>query len=523
MYKNELGLKNHRSRSRDRGPSRRSRSLSRSRNQGATAARRSRSLSRSNDKLERQPRPKERESLTNRSRSGGSRNPLRSSSRERGVNGWRLVKGSKNEPKPEHQHSQRGHKRGHSSSVDRSPMTSNRAPMSNRPRKRGDEEQRREVHQKVTIGGAGTRDLKSTKSFKGANTSNGSQNKIGAAKNARKQPVRRMSRSRSRSPDHHHTEDPVGKNRLKMLKRVQVSATERSPLSASSASPGPRRHRRSPFSDRSSRSASSSSHSASSKSPSSSSGSGYSSSSSRGSSKAGHSRTSTALAVSAQTSSPARPAKAKLVKNKSVLNANPSTTRRETGSVPAKNDTLVVSKAASDTRSKPMSSSSTKRENANKYRQRSDSETSSNASSSDSEEEEDDEMEEAEDHQEFKSDRPTRVSLSERFGKLAQLSSQRRSLELVQLRIVAPVGGTNNNEKNVSVDSSSAAPVISRSKEDRIDSPPLQQLQQKHIMPDIRNHVSPDVVVRRPEHERVREDRWRDWHERYSRLESPSI
>ena len=101
----------------------------------------------------------------------------------------------------------------------------------------------------------------------------------------------------------------------------------------------------------------------------------------------------------------------------------------------------------------------------------------------------------------MKSTHPIRLSLSERFGKLAQLSSQRRSLELVQLRIVAPIGAA-TNEKNVSVDESSAAPIISNPPRPRSADVVLSM------------HKSlPEEPIRRDE--RVRDDRWRDWHERY--------
>ncbi|XP_057374475.1 serine/arginine repetitive matrix protein 2-like isoform X2 [Daphnia carinata] len=111
----------------------------------------------------------------------------------------------------------------------------------------------------------------------------------------------------------------------------------------------------------------------------------------------------------------------------------------------------------------------------------------------------------------------SRLSLSERFGKLAQLSSQRRNLELVQLRIVAPVGGAATTEKNVSIDESSAAPVISNAKAAREHS--VEPLPQAHVSHhahhhhQIKNIPPPEEPIRKDE--RAREDRWRDWHERY--------
>ena len=101
----------------------------------------------------------------------------------------------------------------------------------------------------------------------------------------------------------------------------------------------------------------------------------------------------------------------------------------------------------------------------------------------------------------------TRISLSERFGKLAQLSSQRaRSLdELVQLRIVAPVG---SSEKNVSVEAGKAAPVIfnngrpsSRDRDHR-----------QHLLQSANSTHLYEEPFRKDD--RARDDRWREWHER---------
>lgn len=112
-----------------------------------------------------------------------------------------------------------------------------------------------------------------------------------------------------------------------------------------------------------------------------------------------------------------------------------------------------------------------------------------------------------------------RLSLSERFGKLAQLSSQRRSLELVQLRIVAPVGGANSSEKNVSIDESKAAPIIFNSPKTSVRSRFSEELDIHHQdhhpinSANIRLHEEPI----RPD-DRSRDDRWRDWHEKYNFL-----
>jgi len=170
-----------------------------------------------------------------------------------------------------------------------------------------------------------------------------------------------------------------------------------------------------------------------------------------------------------------------------------------------------------------------------KHRPRSHSQSSSNASDSDSGE---DDMEEGEydgkDHRkdvapgsakEAKTDpSSTGLSLSERFGKLAQLSSQRRHLDqLVQLKIVRPVTGAGSGEKNVSVDETSAAPVISRPRPDLMSSRLMELLPRQPAVPQ--HHPLPANVNRPPPEEfiphlmqddRAREevDKWRDWHDR---------
>ncbi|EFX61345.1 LOW QUALITY PROTEIN: hypothetical protein DAPPUDRAFT_274007 [Daphnia pulex] len=129
--------------------------------------------------------------------------------------------------------------------------------------------------------------------------------------------------------------------------------------------------------------------------------------------------------------------------------------------------------SASKTVKRPISASNKVVSPVKKRRALSESDSSSNESSSETD---DDDMEEGEEEGEDTGEGPnaakelksgnlgSRLSLSERFGKLAQLSSQRRNLELVQLRIVAPVGGAATTEKNVSIDEASAAPVISNAK-----------------------------------------------------------
>lgn len=169
---------------------------------------------------------------------------------------------------------------------------------------------------------------------------------------------------------------------------------------------------------------------------------------------------------------------------------------------------------------RPSGDNKVKESIAKKWRERSDSRSTSNASS----DSESDEIEEGEDDDVDRGDDqlkdakpgnpPQRISLSERFGKLAQLSSQRRNLELVQLRIVAPVGGA-TNEKNVSVDETSAAPVISRKptreRSAEPSAPPNNHHQ--HIEHHSYKHVHHHEEHPLPD-ERARDDRWRDWHER---------
>ncbi|KAI9556311.1 hypothetical protein GHT06_018885 [Daphnia sinensis] len=159
---------------------------------------------------------------------------------------------------------------------------------------------------------------------------------------------------------------------------------------------------------------------------------------------------------------------------------------------------------------------------------RRDTDSSSNESSSGTEDEDVEDGEEEEEGEDVtespntatepqSSNVSSRLSLSERFGKLAQLSSQRRNLELVQLRIVAPVGGAATTEKNVSIDESSAAPVISNAKAAREHS--VEPLQQPHVSHHAHHHHQiktnppPEEPIRKDE--RTRDDRWRDWHERY--------
>lgn len=98
---------------------------------------------------------------------------------------------------------------------------------------------------------------------------------------------------------------------------------------------------------------------------------------------------------------------------------------------------------------------------------------------------------------------PQRLSLSERFGKLAQLSSQRRNFDMVQLRIVS---GANSSEKSVSVDETKSAPVLYR------PTSSLDQIHQDHHqMNSVGSHIHEEPVRK---DDRTRDDRWRDWHER---------
>ena len=164
------------------------------------------------------------------------------------------------------------------------------------------------------------------------------------------------------------------------------------------------------------------------------------------------------------------------------------------------------------------------------------SESSSNASDSNSGE---DIMEEGEyDGKDHRKDGPsgsakdtktepssTRLSLSERFGKLAQLSSQRRNLDqLVQLKIVTPVTGAGPGEKNVSVDETSAAPVIPGLRAAVMSNrlmeliPRQPTVPQHHPLPAMTNMQPPEEIIPHlMKDDRAREevDKWRDWHDRY--------
>lgn len=181
----------------------------------------------------------------------------------------------------------------------------------------------------------------------------------------------------------------------------------------------------------------------------------------------------------------------------------------------------VVSKTVK----RPISTTKSLSSSLKKRRTHSDSESSSNGSSSETEDEDVEEGEDDEDGDKDETENGSnnakdsksgnlapRLSLSERFGKLAQLSSQRRNLELVQLRIVAPVGGASTTEKNVSIDENSAAPVITNSKVQRERSvePSLPPVNHHHHQ--MKNIHPPEDPIRKDE--RARDDRWRDWHER---------
>lgn len=335
----------------------------------------------------------------------------------------------------------------------------------------------------------------------------------------KKSPLR--SRSRSRSPLR-QTEKNNGPSRKQIAGLKTKSSTRRGPVSPpergrsysgtpSRSSTSPIARRRNCLSDdASSRSSSSLSHSSFSRSSSSSSSSSGSSTSS--SSKETGYRKRSAL----KPKSPPAPPRTKL---KEQLR-------------PAQELHAAKQTSASKTVKRPISASNKVVSPVKKRRALSESDSSSNESSSETD---DDDMEEGEEEEEgedtgegpnaakeLKSGNlGSRLSLSERFGKLAQLSSQRRNLELVQLRIVAPVGGAATTEKNVSIDEASAAPVISNAKAARersIESsqPPINHHhhhQIKHVHP-------PEEPIRKDE--RARDDRWRDWHERF-RLFSVSI
>ena len=121
----------------------------------------------------------------------------------------------------------------------------------------------------------------------------------------------------------------------------------------------------------------------------------------------------------------------------------------------------------------------------------------------------------------------TRLSLSERFGKLAQLaaSSQRRNLNqnLVQLKIVTPVTGAGQGEKNVSVDEKGTIPIISGTRASLMSSRLSDPLpRQSNVVP---HHPLPpnpnmppadDIIPRLKQDDRTREEinQWGDWHDR---------
>ncbi|XP_046651649.1 serine/arginine repetitive matrix protein 2-like [Daphnia pulicaria] len=321
------------------------------------------------------------------------------------------------------------------------------------------------------------------------------------------------SRSRSRSPLR-QTEKNNGPSRKQIAGLKTKSSTRRGPVSPpergrsysgtpSRSSTSPIARRRNCLSDdATSRSSSSLSHSSFSRSSSSSSSSSGSSTSS--SSKETGYRKRSAL----KPKSPPAPR----TKLKEQLR-------------PAQELHAAKQTSASKTVKRPISASNKVVSPVKKRRALSESDSSSNESSSETD---DDDMEEGEEEEEgedtgegpnaakeLKSGNlGSRLSLSERFGKLAQLSSQRRNLELVQLRIVAPVGGAATTEKNVSIDEASAAPVISNAKAARERSIELSQPPINHHHHHQIKHVHPPEEPIRKD-ERARDDRWRDWHERY--------
>ena len=329
----------------------------------------------------------------------------------------------------------------------------------------------------------------------------------------KKSPLR--SRSRSRSPLR-QTEKNNGPSKKQIVGLKTQSSTRRGPVSPpergrsyscspSRSSTSPVTRRRNCLSDdASSRSSSSLSHSSFSRSSSSSSSSSGSSTSS--SSKETGYRKRSALKPKSPPAPPRTKFKEQLRPPQELHSAKQA--------------------SVSKTVKRPISASNKVVSPLKKRRTRSDSDSSSNESSSETEDDDIEEGEEEEDGEdtgecintakELKSGNlGSRLSLSERFGKLAQLSSQRRNLELVQLRIVAPVGGAATTEKNVSIDETSAAPVISNAKATKERSmesssqPPINHHhhhQIKHVHP-------PEEPIRKDE--RARDDRWRDWHERF--------
>lgn len=322
------------------------------------------------------------------------------------------------------------------------------------------------------------------------------------------------SRSRSRSPIRHSDKNnssskrQLVNNKVKLTRRGPVSPPERRrsysrSQSRSTASPVLRRRDR--LSDEaSSRSSSSVSHSTFSRSSSS------SSSSSESSTSLSSRETSARKRTSLKPRSP--PA--------------PSRVRVREQIKPSHETHMAKPNPVTKTAKRPLSANKT--HSMKKRRTHSDTDSSSaNGSSSDTEDEEDEdcnllEKDQLDGPSSTRETKPgssaPRLSLSERFGKLAQLSSQRRSLELVQLRIVAPVGGASATEKNVSIDESSAAPVISNAttQRERSNEPAMTPVVHHHQQPHhhtTTNLISPEEPVRKDE--RAREDRWRDWHERF--------
>lgn len=494
LYKNELGLKSRRSRSRDKMATHRSRSRSRSRDRSFQSQ---------------QFREKDREL-------GGHRSRLRSGSRERMSNTAKWDS-SKNVG------GNRNRKRSLSSS-DRSLTGSggaNRRPSKVVSDRNRESEQRwaQKPGKNLSRG-----DSKSSKSSKGnvdrRITGHGSL-KVKSEELRRDSSFKRewsegkkrsVPRSGSASPAHRRSlsrlsdRGSTSKKRPMIVsskrKRGPISPPERSPFSRSSGSPPMRSRRSANYSGRSSDSRSSSSRSRTSRSHSSSSSSDYSSSSH--SSQPSRDHVSAIKAPSAHIP----------IRNKTKPGERSMASAKKEPTI-----TALSSKAAGHGhRQSAASAKSVLDRNHHSHSKtahdqpaNSDSESSSNASSSESED-----MEEGEDDGEERdadsrlvssmSEQPVRVSLSERFGKLAQLSSQRRNLELVQLRIVAPIGAS-HMEKNISVDESSAAPVITKLNEERshsIDSLPI-----------VRLTHSPENMMHHPEErERPRDDRWKDWHER---------
>ena len=486
LYKNELDLKNRRSYSRERG--RRSRSRSRDRSTRHQPSRdkesehfSSKSLTRF-DGRSRNAVTRKRDSVANNAENRGLKRSLSSSDRSLKDLGSHHSNRTKNSNRSRELEQRRSHKLSRSSNTSiikpgKEAKANSSLTTLGRTSAKGKVEDRKQ-ESSVCQEWLNEKDRSSSRSPRQARNHS---------------PVHQLGRTRK-----------VKKQTLSKSSQLKAGKTERSPLSRSSESLHFRSHRSRSLSDRSSRSRSSSSRSRTSRSVSTSSSSDYSSSSC--SSPDSRRR----LAVAPHSPSPVR-SRSNIKDVKSQASFKDSSLHLMAHQAAERSDHNIsgMNKSNASEHVRPKSSRAYRTHSQGQLEPTQiDSESSSNPSSSESDiEEGEDGYEERTDGNHGKSleNRP-RLSLSERFGKLAQLSSQRRNLELVQLRIVAPVG-QNNCEKNVSVDESSAAPVITKIDKERSHSTESQ--------PVLRVNHSPEQAIRLDDRQRPRDDRWKDWHERY--------